>query len=88
MIVAICTTYLDRKIPGREFRMSNPLMEGVAGGLYFLFLMVFNDMIVGRNVAPTEEEKFAETVIIGICLLFVVSARVFIALSRRRACRE
>lgn len=88
MIVAICTTYLDKKIPGREFRMSNPLMEGVAGGLYFLFLMVFNDMIAGRNVAPTEEEKFAEAVIIAIGLLFVVSARGFIALSRRRACRE
>lgn len=75
IVVAICTTYLDKKIPGREFRMSNPLMEGVAGGLYFLFLMLFNDMIAGRNIAPTEEEKFTEAVIIAICLIFVVGIR-------------
>lgn len=51
-------------------------MEGVAGGLYFLFLMLFNDMIAGRNIAPTEEEKFTEAVIIAICLIFVVGIRV------------
>ena len=88
IVVAICTTYLDKKIPGREFRMSNPLMEGVAGGLYFLFLMLFNDMIAGRNIAPTEEEKFTEAVIIAICLIFVVGIRALMALSRRKELKE
>ena len=88
IVVAICTTYLDKKIPGREFRMSNPLMEGVAGGLYFLFLMLFNDMIAGRNIAPTEEEKFTEAVIIAICLIFVVGIRALMALSRCKELKE
>ena len=41
LILLGCVFYLDRKIPGREFRGSSPLLEGAAGGVLFGLMMLY-----------------------------------------------
>ena len=74
--------YLDRKIPGREFRGSNPLLEGAAGGILFGLLLLYLFRPSKTEGVPVSDQILGGlTAFLG--LLAVVAVRAGKARSRR-----
>lgn len=88
LVTVGCVCYLNRKLPARKLRASNSLLEGMAGGIYFLFLMFFNFAITGSWEAMLEGFDLKERIQIGItvliCLAAIVAGRISQARRRRK----
>ena len=90
LVILCCVGYLDKKIPGREFRTSNILMEGIVGGLYFIMLMGFNFYSSGGFEMMNEgrNEKISVIFVIVTGLIMVILIRIFFAKNRRQEINE
>ncbi len=84
LILLGCVFYLDRKIPGREFRGSSPLLEGAAGGILFGLILLYL-----FRTSRTEGVRVSDQILGGLTaflgLLAVVANRAGKARSRRRS---
>ena len=84
ILLTICITYLDKKIPGKPFRQSNRWIEGISGGLGFLMLSVVHLAISGGGNLESTKEK---SIVFGwfvFCFIVVIVSCVAIANSRKR----
>ena len=57
ILITICITYLDKKIPGKPFRQSNHWIEGISGGLGFIMLFVVNLAISDGGSSASAKDK-------------------------------
>lgn len=71
-----CYIYLDKKLPARLWRISNPVLEGAVGGGYFLLLMGIDYCQSGgmKGMMPGEQGCIILIILLG--LLFSVLIRV------------
>ena len=87
-IVLGCVVYLDKKIPGRTFRTSHPVMEGLTGGCIFIFVMLFCLSQAGGPEAMVSHTVPGERIFIVLIffagLILSVASRTMIASYRRR----
>ena len=92
IVILVCITYLDRKLPGRQLRSTNPWLEGALGGMIFLsptLLNLLRDSLweTGGRPLKTEEVIMVGAVLLA-ALIVAVGIRVHIARSRRRKLEE
>lgn len=91
-VILISIIIMDKQIPGREFRMSNAWIEGIAGGVYFLLLMAINFVnaggIEGMNDGTGLAEKLTVLLIFLVCFVITIAVRVKRARDRRRELEE
>ncbi len=81
------TAYLDKKIPERKFRVSNPWMEVAAGFLYFTALVFMNFHNAGGITAMIGEpvkNRISVAAIVLSCLILTVGIRWILANIHRK----
>ena len=90
MIAAVLTGilwYLDRHLPARKYRFSNPWIEGGAGGCQFAIIMFVNLSISGKAYTPQDismADKTFIAVLLMVGLASVTAVRVHASRVRRK----
>ncbi len=91
LILAVGLEYLDRSLPARKLRYSNPWLEGLWAGLFFLILMAVNllrDNVYSFFLASSPSERLLVTGFFILCLIICIATGVFFAHMRRKDLKE
>lgn len=86
-ILAGILWYLDRNLPARKYRFSNPWIEGAAGGCQFVIIMFVNLSISGRSYTLQDisiTDRAFVVALLAAGLATVIAVRVFASRSRRK----
>lgn len=87
LVLAIDLEYLDRSLPARKLRYSNPWLEGLWAGLFFLILMAVNllrDNVYSFFLASSLSERLLVAGFFVLCFVLCIAAGVFFARLRRK----
>lgn len=90
MLAAVLTGilwYLDKNLPARKYRFSNPWIEGAAGGCQFAIIMLVNLSISGKAYTPQDipmTDKTFVAVFLVAGLASVIAVRVLASRVRRK----
>lgn len=84
VVVFVSMVYLNRKIPGREFRSSNALLEGLRGGIVFIVIMGMDFAIQDSLGGMSRNDVLAIGIICAIGLFISIGAGILGAEIRRQ----
>ena len=85
VLLLCCSVYLDKKLPGRCFRVSSVFLEGAAGGMFFASVIIICLLKNGGSEEISAPDKVMAVVIAAIALAVVIGLRAGIAKRQRRA---